>query len=143
MEKTQHPVKRVVFLCTGNSCRSQMAEGFLRHYGKNKFEVYSAGISPAGVNPLAVKAMKEVGIDISRQTSDPIDKELVAGADMLITLCGGARESCPVIPGNIEKRHWPLDDPAEARGSEAEVMKKFREVRDIIEQHVKELIKES
>ncbi len=136
----QHSKKRIVFLCTGNSCRSQMAEGFARHYGKDFFDVYSAGISPAGVNPLAVKVMKEAEIDISAQTSDPINMDVIKGADLLVTLCGGARESCPVIPGKVEKLHWALDDPAEARGNEEEVLEKFREIRDKIEQHVKELI---
>lgn len=138
-----NPQNRVVFLCTGNSCRSQMAEGFLRHYGKDRFEVYSAGISPVGVNPIAVKVMKEAGVDISRQTSDPMDRDIVAGADLLITLCGGARESCPVIPGTVKKRHWPLEDPAEARGSEEEVLDKFREVRDKIKELVKQLVEEN
>ena len=132
--------KRVHFFCTGNSCRSQMAEGFLRHYGSEKFEVYSAGISPVGVNPLAVKVMEEAGIDISGQTSDPIDMEIIKDADLLITLCGGAKESCPVIPTKVEKRHWPLEDPAEAEGSEEEILEKFREVRDQVAGYVKELI---
>ena len=132
--------KKVLFLCTGNSCRSQMAEGFLRYYGDDNFEVYSAGISPVGVNPLAVKVMKEAGVDISGQTSDPIDMEIVRDADMLISLCGGAKESCPVIPAKVEKRHWALEDPAEAKGSEEEILAKFREVRDQIAQNVKELI---
>lgn len=132
--------KKVLFLCTGNSCRSQMAEGFLRYYGGDNFEVYSAGISPVGVNPLAVKVMKEAGVDISGQTSDPIDMEIVRDADMLISLCGGAKESCPVIPAKVEKRHWALEDPAEAKGSEEEILAKFREVRDQIAQNVKELI---
>ena len=132
--------KKVLFLCTGNSCRSQMAEGFLRYYGGDNFEVYSAGISPVGVNPLAVKVMKEAGVDISGQTSDPIDMEIVRDADMLISLCGGAKESCPVIPAKVEKRHWALEDPAEAKGSEEEILAKFREVRDQIVQNVKELI---
>ncbi len=137
-----NPKIRVVFLCTGNSCRSQMAEGFLRQYGKDDFEVYSAGISPVGVNPLAVKVMKEAGVDISAQTSDPIDMDIVAEADMLITLCGGARESCPVIPLKVEKRHWPLEDPAEAEGSKEEILDKFREVRDEIKELVKQLVEE-
>ena len=135
--------KRVLFLCTGNSCRSQMAEGFLRHYGGDNFEVYSAGISPVGVNPLAVKVMAEAGVDISEQTSDPIDMAIVNEADMLITLCGGARESCPVIPAKVEKRHWPLEDPAEAVGSEEDILKKFREVRDEIKKLVISLIQEN
>ncbi len=135
-------VKKVLFLCTGNSARSQMAEGFLKEYGKGKFEVYSAGISPAGVNPNAVKVMHELGIDISSQTSDSISKQLLDKADMLITLCGDAREKCPFVPVKVEKRHWSLDDPAQAEGTEAQVLEKFREVRDQIKKYVEELVAE-
>jgi arsenate reductase (thioredoxin) len=134
--------KKVLFLCTGNSARSQMAEGFLRAYGGDRFEVLSAGIAPAGVNPVAVEVMSEEGIDISSQTSDPISKEMLDGIDMLITLCGDARESCPVVPVKVEKRHWPLEDPARAEGDETEVRNKFKEVRDQIKSFVKQLIEE-
>jgi len=134
--------KTVLFLCTGNSARSQMAEGFLKMYDKGNYEVYSAGISPIGVNPNAVKAMQEIGIDISGQTSDSISKELLDKADMLITLCGDARENCPYVPAKTEKRHWALEDPARAEGSAGEVMEKFREVRDQVKKYVEELIAE-
>jgi len=133
---------KILFLCTGNSCRSQMAEGFARHYGGGFLEAYSAGISPAGVNPRAVAVMKEVGIDISGQTSKSIEPNILEGADFIITLCGDARESCPVVPAQVEKRHWPLEDPARAEGTEEEIMDKFRAVRDQISRLVKELMEE-
>lgn len=133
---------KILFLCTGNSCRSQMAEGYARHYGGDRLEVYSAGISPVGVNPRAVNVMKEVGIDISGQPSKAIEREILDQADYIITLCGDARESCPLVPGKVEKRHWPLEDPARAEGTEAEIMDKFRSVRDQISNLVKELISE-
>lgn len=140
----QKPGKKIVvlFLCTGNSCRSQMAEGFLRHHGGDRFEVYSAGISPAGVNPRAVAVMKEAGVDISAQTSDSVSRELLDRADLVITLCGDARESCPVVPARVEKRHWPLEDPARVEGAEEQTMAQFRVVRDQIETLVRELVQE-
>ncbi len=94
--------KRVVFLCTGNSCRSQMAEGFARYYGSEVMEVFSAGISPSGINQRAAEVMKEEGIDISGHSSDPVDMELVNNADLLVTLCGNARESCPAVPASVK-----------------------------------------
>lgn len=140
--KTQKVKKKVLFLCTGNSARSQMAEGFLRAYGADRFDVFSAGTAPVGVNPLAVEVMREVGIDIGNQTSDPIGKELLDKIDLLVTLCGDARESCPVVPSRVEKRHWPLEDPARQEGTEEEVRAKFREVRDRIKEYVENLLAE-
>jgi arsenate reductase len=133
-------VKTVLFLCTGNSARSQMAEGFLKEYGKERFKVYSAGISPVGINPHAVTVMQELGIDISSQTSDAISKELIDKTELLITLCGDARENCPFVPVKVEKRHWPLEDPARTEGTEKEVLEKFRTVRDQIKTFVLELV---
>jgi arsenate reductase (thioredoxin) len=135
-------VKTVLFLCTGNSARSQMAEGFLRKYGKERFEVYSAGISPVGINPHAVKVMKELGIDISGQTSDAINKEMIDKTELLITLCGDARENCPFVPVKVKKRHWALEDPARAEGNSEEIIAKFREIRDQISNYVRDLITE-
>ncbi len=132
----------MLFLCTGNSARSQMAEGFLRHYGGDRFEVLSAGIEPAGVNPNAIAVMHEAGIDISGQTSDAISSEILDGIDLLITLCGDARESCPVVPSKVEKRHWNLEDPARAEGADEQVKEKFREIRDKIKVYVEQLILE-
>ncbi len=110
----------VYFLCTGNSCRSQMAEGFGRHYLSDRYNVYSAGIEAHGVNPNAVAAMKEVGIDISGQTSDIIAPELLQKADFIVTLCGHANDVCPATPPNKRREHWGFDDPAQAEGTEEE-----------------------
>jgi arsenate reductase (thioredoxin) len=132
--------RNVLFLCTGNSARSQMAEGFLKHYGADRFNVTSAGIAPVGVNPRAITVMGEVGIDISGQTSDAISKEMLAETDLLITLCGDARENCPFVPTKVEKHHWPLEDPARAEGSEEEIMLSFRLIRDQIKVFVEQLI---
>jgi arsenate reductase (thioredoxin) len=134
--------KSVLFLCTGNSARSQMAEGFLKTLGTGKYDVFSAGIAPVGVNPHAVTVMAEVGIDISSQTSDQISQELLDKADILITLCGDARENCPVVPVKVEKRHWPLNDPARATGTEDVVLNEFRKIRDQIKEYIAELITE-
>ncbi|HHY47303.1 MAG TPA: arsenate reductase (thioredoxin) [Firmicutes bacterium] len=130
----------ILFLCTGNSCRSQMAEGFAKAIGGDAWEVYSAGLEPAGLNPRAVEVMREVGIDISSQTSDPIDPGLLARVDLVVTLCGDAEERCPVTPPHVKRIHWPLPDPAKATGTEDEIMRKFREVRDDIRQRVQELM---
>jgi len=133
-------LKKVLFLCTGNSARSQMAEGFLKNLGAEHFEVYSAGIAPVGINPHAIRVMQEVGIDISNQTSDAVNRELLDQVDLLITLCGDARESCPLVPVKVEKRHWSLEDPARAEGNESAVLEKFREIRDLIRGNVEELL---
>lgn len=132
--------KKVLFLCTGNSCRSQMAEGFARAFAGDRWEVYSAGLEPAGVNPRAIQVMREVGIDISGQTSDPIDKALLSEVDLIVTLCGDAAERCPVTPPNIRRLHWPIEDPARATGSEEEIMAKFRQVRDDIRRRIVSLL---
>lgn len=126
----------VYFLCTGNSCRSQMAEGWARHLGQDRLQVYSAGIETHGLNPRAVAAMREAGIDIGRQTSDRIDPELLNQADFVITLCGDANDKCPVTPPHVRRLHWGLENPARATGAEAEVMAKFREVRDAIRDRI-------
>jgi arsenate reductase len=111
---------RVIFVCTGNSARSQMAEALLRHEGGDRFEVVSAGVNPRGVHPLAVAALADVGIDISGATSKPVGMFLGQRFDYVITLCDRARATCPVFPGGSETFHWGLDDPAEAEGTEAE-----------------------
>jgi len=135
-------MKRVIFLCTGNSCRSQMAEGFARAYGKGVIDPYSAGLAPSGINPNAVRVMAELGIDISGQCSDAIDVELLDSMDMVVTLCGHANEACPVTPTHIKRLHWPVDDPAGASGTEDEVLAEFRRVRDDVGRRVKELVEE-
>jgi arsenate reductase (thioredoxin) len=131
-----------MFLCTGNSCRSQMAEGWLRHLGGDRYEALSAGTRPQGVNPLAVRVMAEAGVDISGQRSKSVDDLLGEHLDLLVTVCGGARESCPVFGGQVkERRHWPFDDPAEAQGSEEEVLGVFRRVRDEIRRAVEQFLR--
>lgn len=128
--------KVIYFLCTGNSCRSQMAEGFGHKYLDNQYEVHSAGIEVHGVNPKAVKAMMEVGVDISSQESKMIDIEQVSKADFVITLCGDAEERCPVTPPYVRREHWGFEDPAKAKGSEKEKWEVFRRVRDGIEKKI-------
>jgi len=133
---------KVMFLCTGNSCRSQMAEGVARHYGRGIIEPYSAGLMPVGVNPNAIKVMKEIGIDISGQTSDPIDEELLRKMDVIITLCGNAEASCPMTPPEIKRLHWPIDDPVSIVGTEEEVLRAFRKTRDEIKERILKFIEE-
>jgi arsenate reductase (thioredoxin) len=125
--------KKILILCTGNSCRSQMAEGFLKSFDKN-LEVYSAGTKPAErVNPFAVQAMKEIGIDISNGIAEDVDKYLNQSFDYVITVCDNAKETCPVFMGDVKHRlHIGFDDPADAVGTEDEVMPIYRRVRDEI-----------
>lgn len=135
--------KLVYFLCTGNSCRSQMAEGFLNALGGERYEAKSAGLEAHGLNPRAVQAMREVGIDISHHTSDVIDPEILHRADYVITLCGHADEHCPAISNrNAVKRHWGFDDPAKATGSEEQIMQTFRSVRDAIKARIEQFVRE-
>ncbi|MDV6378364.1 arsenate reductase (thioredoxin) [Sporosarcina sp. GW1-11] len=124
--------KTLYFLCTGNSCRSQMAEGWGKRYLGEEWQVFSAGIEAHGVNPSAVKAMKEAGVDISNQTSDMIDPEILHNADFIVTLCGDAADKCPVTPVHIKREHWGFDDPAKAEGTDEEKWKFFQRVRDEI-----------
>lgn len=132
----------VYFLCTGNSCRSQIADGFLQALGSDKYEVKSAGLEAHGLNPRAVQVMKEAGVDISSQTSDVIDPEILNRADYVITLCGHADEQCPLIPSkNVVKWHWGFDDPAKATGTEEEIMASFRSVRDSIKTRIEAFLK--
>lgn len=123
---------RVMFLCTGNSCRSQMAEGLARHYGGGLIEVHSAGLTPAGVNPYAVKVMAELGIDISGQSSKSIDPSLLEKMDLVISLCGHADRMCPSTPPHIKKMYWPTDDPVGATGTQEDILAEFRRARDEI-----------
>lgn len=131
---------QLYFLCTGNSCRSQMAEGFARHLAPKGWQIASAGIERHGLNPLAVQVMAERGIDISRQQSKCIDQEYLRHCDLVVTLCGDARDKCPMTPPSVAKQHWPLRDPTQAIGSDAEVLAVFREVRDEIEIRVEQLV---
>ena len=132
--------KRVLFLCTGNSCRSQMAEGWLKHLGGDRFEVFSAGIVAHGKNPRAIAVMREAGIDISMQASEALDTEILNTLDLLVTVCGNADKTCPSVPVNCEKQHWPFDDPAQASGTKDEMMAEFRRVRDQIKSRIEAFI---
>jgi len=131
---------KVMFVCTGNSARSQMAEGFARHFGQGRVEAYSAGMEPSRLNPFAVTVMREKGIDISHQESKAFDENLARRMDIVVTVCGNADERCPVLPPEVKRLHWPLEDPAAARGSDAEILAKFREIRDQIEGKVRNLV---
>ena len=124
--------KRVLILCTGNSARSQMAEGILRHDGGDAFEAESAGMRPGSVRPEAIQAMREIEIDISGHRSKSVDEFTGQEFDYVITVCDNANESCPVFPGRTERIHWGFDDPAAVEGDEAARMAVFRRVRDEI-----------
>lgn len=126
-------MKRVLILCTGNSCRSQMAEAFWATIGKGRWDVKSAGSKPSGyVHPLAVIAMREVGIDISKYRSKSLEEFKGEEFDLVVTVCDNANESCPVFPGEKKRYHWPFDDPADATGSDEDKMLVFRRVRNEI-----------
>ncbi len=133
---------KVMFLCTGNSCRSQMAEGFARALGKGILEPFSAGLTPSRVHPRAIQVMHEIGIDISGQTSKGIDEGLLRRMDAIITLCGHAEEMCPMTPPEVKRIHWPVDDPVSATGTEEEVLREFRRARDEIRGKVLQFIGE-
>jgi len=124
--------QRVLILCTGNSARSQMAEGLLRDMAGNQFEVASAGVSPSSVRPEAIEAMKEVGIDISSHTSKSVDEFVDQEFDYIVTVCDNANERCPVFPGKTTRIHWSFEDPAEAGGTLEDRLKVFRSVREKI-----------
>jgi arsenate reductase (thioredoxin) len=133
----------VYFLCTGNSCRSQMADGFMNALGGERYEVKSAGLEAHGLNPRAVQVMKEAGVDISNNTSDVIDPETLNRATFVITLCGHADSHCPVIMNpNVTKWHWGFDDPAKATGTEEEIMSQFRSTRDAIKARIEQFLRE-
>jgi arsenate reductase len=132
--------QRVIFVCTHNSARSQMGEGLLRHLAGDRYEVFSAGTQSTRVNPLAIKAMAEKGIDISHHTSDHIDKYMGMEFDYVITVCDNANESCPYFPTNKTRWHWSLEDPSAATGTEEEKLAKFRKIRDQLEQKLAVLL---
>ena len=132
----------IMFLCTGNSCRSQMAEGWARHLGGDAITVQSAGIEAHGKNPRAISVMQEAGIDISQQESTRVTPAMLEQADLVVSVCGHADEHCPVLPPDTRKVHWPLNDPAKAEGTEEQVMQVFRASRDEIRQRVQSLLDE-
>lgn len=133
---------KIMFLCTGNSCRSQMADGLAKRLGGDRVEVYSAGLEAHGLNPRAVQVMAEIGVDISANTSDTIDQALLNQMDYAITLCGDAEERCPLTPSTVRKLHIPFPDPAKATGTEEEIMEQFRSVRDSIAKRLEEFLAE-
>lgn len=135
--ESQPGKRRVLILCTGNSARSQMAEGLLRHLGGPAVEVHSAGTKPAGLHPLAVAALREIGVDISAQRSKSVLEFSAQRFDTVITVCDSAAESCPVFPGAPQRIHWSLPDPAAVPGSPAEKLAAFRHVRDALTAHLR------
>jgi arsenate reductase len=131
--------KRVLILCTGNSARSQMAEGLLRHDAGDQFDVKSAGVNPTAVRPEAIQAMHEIGIDISGYRSKSVDEFIGQNFDYVITVCDNANEQCPVFPGKTERLHWSFQDPAGAQGEHEFRLEVFRRVRDEIRERLKAL----
>lgn len=129
--------KTIYFLCTGNSCRSQIAEGWAKYYLSDEWDVKSAGIEAHGLNPNAVKVMGEVGIDISNQKSEIIDTSVLNNASLVITLCGDAADKCPMTPAHVQREHWGVDDPAKAEGTDGDKWKVFQRVRDEIGSRIK------
>ena len=132
----------IYFICTGNSCRSQMAEGWGRRLFGDRIDFASAGIEAHGLNPRAVKAMMEAGVDISHHQSSLIDQDLLMRADFVITLCGDANDRCPITPSSVQRLHWGFEDPARATGNETEIMSKFHEVRDAIRKRLEHFVHE-
>ena len=136
-ENNTNGKRRILFLCTGNSCRSQMAEGLLRRLAGDQNKCLSAGANPSGyVHPLAIEVMQELGIDISNQVSKSIDEFLPSRGeppDLLISVCATAERKCPIFPGHLERLHWPFDDPADATGTDEQIRIEFRRVRDEIQ----------
>ena len=129
--------ERVLFLCTGNSARSQMAEGILRHLAGDRFEVFSAGTKPSVVNPHAIAAMREIGVDISSHRSKHVNECFGKPIDTVITVCDNAKETCPIFPGTRHQLHWSFEDPAAAGGTTEEQLAMFRKIRDQIYGRIK------
>ncbi|HWH62823.1 MAG TPA: arsenate reductase ArsC [Ginsengibacter sp.] len=136
-------MKRILILCTGNSCRSQIAEGYMTAFAGDEAEVYSAGIETHGVNPKAIAVMKEDGIDISHHTSNNMNEYRDINFDYVITVCDNAKERCPFFPSNAKKFHQNFPDPAKAKGSDEEIMNEFRKVRDMIKSYCKTFVEDN
>ena len=133
-------MKNILVLCTGNSCRSQLAEGYLRHFAGDKATIYSAGIETHGVNPKAIQVMAEDHIDISKHTSNNVDEYIGIPFDYIITVCDNANENCPYFPGKTQRFHKDFPDPAKATGTEEEITSQFRQVRDMIKDYCKKFV---
>jgi len=136
-------MKKVLVLCTGNSCRSQIAEGYLRHFAGNKAEIYSAGVETHGVNPRAITTMKEDGIDISQHTSNNIDEYFNIDFDFVITVCDNAKERCPYFPTKAKKFHQNFPDPAKSTGTEKEILEQFQQVRQLIKSYSQQFVSDN
>ncbi len=136
-------MKKVLVLCTGNSCRSQIAEAYLRHFAGEKVEIYSAGVETHGVNPRAIAIMKEDGIDISQHTSNNIDEYFNIDFDFVITVCDHAKERCPFFPTKAKKFHHNFPDPAKATGTEEEILEQFRQVRQMIKSYSQQFVSDN
>jgi arsenate reductase (thioredoxin) len=132
--------KKILVLCTGNSCRSQIADGYLKYFAGNRAEIYSAGVETHGVNPRAVTTMKEDGIDISTHTSNNVNEYLSIDFDFVITVCDNAKERCPYLPTNAQKFHYNFRDPANATGTEEQIMEQFRQVREQVKVHCRDFV---
>ena len=128
--------KKIIFICTGNACRSQIAHGLLENMARDKFEVFSAGSHPSRVHSMSIKIMEEIGIDISHHTSDFIDDYLNTGIETVITVCDNANEICPVFPGNVERIHWSIEDPFKGWDFDETQLKLFRATREEIKQRI-------
>lgn len=133
-------MKHILVLCTGNSCRSQIAEGYLKHYAGNKATIHSAGVETHGVNPKAIEIMAEDGIDISMHTSNNVEEYINIPFDYVITVCDNAKERCPYFPSKAERLHYNFPDPAKATGTEEEVMKSFRSTREMIKAYSEKFV---
>ena len=132
--------RKIIFICTGNACRSQIAEGLLRNLASDKFSVFSAGSHPSQVHPMSVAVMEEVGIDISHHTSDPITDYIDHGIDLVITVCDNAKKACPVFPGNVEHIHWSIEDPFNGWDFDPLDLDNFRKVREEINSRIKDFL---
>jgi len=136
-------MKNILVLCTGNSCRSQIAHGYLAHFAGTKANIYSAGVKTHGVNPLAIETMKEDGIDISHHTSNHVDEYMSIPFDFVITVCDNAKEKCPVFPSTAKQFHYNFPDPSNTVGSDEEIKAEFRRVRDLIKEYCNRFVKEN
>ena len=128
--------KKIIFVCTGNACRSQIAHGLLENMARDKFEVFSAGSHPSRVHSMSIKIMEEIGIDISHHTSDFIDDYLKTGIEIVITVCDNANEICPIFPGDVERLHWSIDDPFKGWNFDEGQIQSFRDTREEIKQRI-------
>jgi len=132
--------KKILFLCTGNSCRSQIGEGLLRHLADDKFEVYSAGVEPSRLHPMSILVMEEIGIDISHQTSDDVNDYLHSGIDIVISVCDHAAQTCPTFPGQVQRIHWSIKDPFHGWDIDETKLPDYRKTRDDLKQRIQEFL---